>query len=97
MKIFAIVLGLLVVSGCTNMNAAMNYQNSFFDEKGNPALEVVGLIGAPQIYTYQLIPPRKIWMYCRSATKTAFIGYNFILQITWYEDKVESAGRKFKI
>ena len=64
---------------------------------GMSRLEVINLLGAPQIATYQLIPPRKIWMYCRSATKTAFLGYNFVLLITWNEDKVESVDRKFKI
>ena len=64
---------------------------------GMSRLEVISLLGAPQIVTGQLIPPRKIWMYCRSAAKTAFIGFNFVLQITWYEDKVESIDIKFKI
>jgi hypothetical protein len=49
---------------------------------GMTRLEVIGLLGALQIATHQLIPPRKIWWYCRSATKTALIGYNFVLQIT---------------
>jgi hypothetical protein len=62
---------------------------------GMTRLEVIDLIGAPQIITVQLIPPKKIWMYCRSAAKTAFIGYNFVLQITWSEDMVESVNRKF--
>ena len=64
---------------------------------GMTRLEVINLLGAPQIVTYQLIPPRKIWMYCRSATKTALIGFNFVLQITWSEDRVESIEKKFII
>ncbi len=64
---------------------------------GMTRIEVIDLIGAPQIVTFQLIPPRKIWIYCRSATKTTFIGFNFVLQIIWYEDKVESVERVFKI
>lgn len=57
--------------------------------------EVINLLGAPQIATYQLIPPRKLWQYCRSATQAILIGFNFELQITWNEDKVESVKRIF--
>jgi len=64
---------------------------------GMTRLEVVSLLGAPQIATIQLIPPRKVWIYCRSAAKTAFVGFNFIFQIIWNEDKVESVDRHFKI
>jgi hypothetical protein len=68
---------------------------------GMTRLEVITLIGAPQIATVQLIPPRKIWMYCRSATKTAFVGFNWVFQITWVGDgeeyRVESAERVFKM
>lgn len=64
---------------------------------GMTRLEVVNLIGAPQVVTYQLIPPRKLWWYCRSATKTVLIGYNYVLQIIWNEDKVESVDKRFKI
>jgi hypothetical protein len=76
------------------------YQKAYEEgwiKPGMSRLEVIDLLGAPQIATVQLIPPRKIWMYCRSAAKTAFVGFNFILQIAWYEDKVESVDRKFKI
>lgn len=62
---------------------------------GMSRLEVINLVGAPQIMTQQLIPYRKIWMYCRSGAKTAFVGYNFALQVVWHEDKVESVHRTF--
>lgn len=68
---------------------------------GMTRLEVINLIGAPQIATVQLIPPRKIWMYCRSAAKTAFVGYNRVFKISWVGDgveyRVESAERVFKM
>ena len=64
---------------------------------GMTSLEVVNLLGAPQLVTVQLLPPKKVWMYCRNAYKTAFIGYNFVLYITWVDDKVESCQRIFKM
>jgi len=76
------------------------YQKAYEEgwiKTGMTRLEVINLIGAPQIASVQLIPPRKIWMYCRSAAKTAFIGFNFVLLITWNDDKVESVNRTFKI
>jgi hypothetical protein len=77
------------------------YQKAYEEnwiKPGMTRLEVISLIGAPQIITIQLSPPRKIWIYCRNAAKTAFIGYNFIFQVTWdSEGKVESAQKVFKI
>ncbi len=68
---------------------------------GMTRLEVINLLGAPQIITVQMIPPRKIWMYCRSAAKTALIGYNWVFKISWVGDgveyRVESAERVFKM
>ena len=72
------------------------YEESWI-KPGMTRLEVVSLIGAPQITTFQLIPPRKVWIYCRSAAKTAFVGFNFVFKIIWNEDKVESVDRHFKI
>jgi len=77
------------------------YQKAYEEnwiKPGMTRLEVISLIGAPQIITIQLSPPRKIWIYCRNAAKTAFIGYNFIFQVTWdSEGRVESARKVFKI
>ena len=83
----------------TNERMAL-YQKAYEENWIKPGMtrpEVIALIGAPQIATVQLIPPRKIWLYCRSAAKTAFVGFNFVLQVTWVDDKVESVEKKFKI
>jgi hypothetical protein len=79
----------------------MNLYRKAYEENwikpGMTRLEVISILGAPQITTIQLIPSRKIWIYCRNATKTALIGFNFILQIIWFEDRVEKVERIFKI
>lgn len=76
------------------------YQKAYEENWIKPGMtrqEVVSFIGGPQIATVQLIPPRKIWIYCRSAMKTAFVGFNFVLQVTWVDGRVERVEKQFRL
>jgi len=58
--------------------------------------EVLSILGSPQAFA-AIKTSKYTWIYCRSATKTALIGFNFTFNITFLNGRVVGVVREFRM